>query len=266
MIDDRVLGSTGRTVRCGACGHSWHQFPEAAAPPPESAFVPGSELVDAGAATVATGAAPVAKPADSAPPPADEEKKPKRGWRRRAAEPEVAAAAIASAADEAARDAAATADAEGERGRRGASHVFVWFLFVFVVATIVIGGINFRNDVVRIWPPATRLYDLLGLSVNPPSGFYLSVPQDTIKFRREAEGGIPILVVSGDILNPSDKPQRVTPMRILLLDKENRVLRTERVKIDDRILDPGKRLPFQTSIPNSPPEAVAVRITFDVSG
>jgi hypothetical protein len=44
------------------------------------------------------------------------------------------------------------------------------------------------------------------------------------------------------------------------------VLRTERVKIDDRILDPGKRLPFQTSIPNSPPEAVAVRITFDVSG
>ena len=67
-------------------------------------------------------------------------------------------------------------------------------------------------------------------------------------------------------MNEANRPQRVIPMRILLLDKDGRTLRTERVKIDDRTLDPGKRLPFQTSIPNAPPEAAAVRITFDVTG
>jgi hypothetical protein len=142
----------------------------------------------------------------------------------------------------------------------------VWFLFVFIVAAIGLGGYRYRQDIVSLWPPATRLYQVLGLKVDPPSGYWLRVPQESIKFRRESEGGIPILVVSGEILNQSDKPQRVAPMRILLLDKENRVLRTERVKIDDRTLEPGKRLPFQTSIPNSPPEAAAVRITFDVTG
>jgi len=265
MIDDRALGSTGRTVRCGACGHSWHQFPQPAVPPSEPAFAPVPEpgaapaRSDAAVAAVAGTAAVAEKEA--------EPKKERRRWRRRAeAAPEIAAAAVAGAAELTARDVAASADAEGARGRRGASRVLVWFLFVFIVAAIVLGGYRYRQDVVRLWPPATRLYQVLGIGVDPPSGYWLRVPEDSIKFRREAEGGIPILVVSGEILNQSDKPQRVAPMRILLLDKENRVLRTERVKIDDRTLDPGKRLPFQTSIPNSPPEAVAVRITFDVSG
>jgi hypothetical protein len=137
---------------------------------------------------------------------------------------------------------------------------------VFVVAALVLGGLRYRQEIVQIWPPATRVYQLLGLSVDPPSGYWLRVPRESIKFRRESEGGVPILVVSGEILNQSDKPQRVAPMRILLLDKDDRVLRTERVKIEDRTLDPGKKLPFQTSIPNSPPAAVSVRITFDVTG
>jgi hypothetical protein len=127
----------------------------------------------------------------------------------------------------------------------------------------VLGGYRYRQQIVDVWPPARKLYQVIGLSVDSP---WLSVPQDSIRFRRESEGGIPILVVSGEILNQSDKPQRVAPMRIILLDKENMPLRTERVKIDDRMLDPGKRMPFKTSIPNPPPEAAAVRITFDVSG
>ncbi|MCW5773764.1 MAG: DUF3426 domain-containing protein, partial [Rhodospirillaceae bacterium] len=156
--------------------------------------------------------------------------------------------------------------AEGRAPRSALSRILTWFLFVFILTAVVLGGYEYRQEVVRLWPPATRLYQFLNVSVDPPSGYWLRVPKETIKFRREAEGGIPILVVSGEILNQSDKPQHVAPMRILLLDKEGRVLRTERVKIDDRVLEPGKKLPFQTSIPNSPPEAVSVRITFDVSG
>jgi predicted Zn finger-like uncharacterized protein len=248
MVDGNALGPSGRTVRCGACGNSWLQLPEESQaererepPPPEPALA----VAQAGAAAATAAADAAAEEA------AKGEKRGGRWRRRRLLESGQAAAPEAEA---------------GTPRKRGFGRVLVWFLFVFVVTAIVLGGIHYRQQIVRLWPPAIMLYERLGFDVEPVSGYGLRVPQDSIKFRRESEGGTPILVVSGEILNESKKAQRVTPMRIALLDKENRVLRTERVKIDDQVLDPGKKLPFQTSIPNYPPEAVAVRITFDVTG
>lgn len=245
MIDGSALGAGGRTVRCGACGHSWHQMPEAAAPAePAAAFEPAGAPPPAAPAEPALAPAHVPPPPIAAPPPADE--KPRRGRRRALAEAEGAAGAMPR--------------------RRGLTRVLVWFLFVFVVAALVLGGYRYRNDVVRIWPPAMKLYELLKIDTDPPSGIGLRVPPETLRFNREAEGGMPILVVSGEILNESTAAQRITPMRILLLDKDNRVLRIELVKFEDRTLEPGKRMPFRTSIPNAPPEAAAARITFNLTG
>lgn len=256
MIDGNALGPAGRTVRCGACGQSWLQLPEAApgepdfahAPPPSPALtIPSVEPEAPLPVPVPSPAAEAKAPEIMAPEiPAEPQKR--RGRRRAEAE------------------AAAAAAAEARRPRSAVSRILIWFVFAFVVAGIVLGGLHYRNDIVRLWPPAMKLYEVLQIDVEPPTGLGLTVPQESLRFRRESEGGIPILVVSGDILNTSARPQRVTPMRILLLDKEQKVLRTERVKIDDRTLDPGKRLPFQTSIPNAPPEAAAVRITFDITG
>ena len=245
MIDGHALGPGGRTVRCGACGHSWLQLPEPAAAEAEqesASFEPVPPPIP-----MPTPPAPAeARAPEPAAPEAEEDRGKKRGRRR-------AEAALAE-------------EAAAEPRRRGISRVLVWFVFVFIVAALILGGYRYRNDIVQIWPPAMKLYEVLSIDVEPPTGFRLRVPQETLRFRRESEGGIPILVVSGEIVNEANRPQRVIPMRILLLDKDGRTLRTERVKIDDRTLDPGKRLPFQTSIPNAPPEAAAVRITFDVTG
>jgi predicted Zn finger-like uncharacterized protein len=239
MIDGHALGEGGRTVRCGACGHSWLQLPEPAmAEPgaePAAAFEP----------------APPPVPAEAGPPPLPEaplapDEKIRRGRRR-----EQAALAEAGAAP---------------KRSRGLTRVLVWFLFVFVVAALVLGGYRFRHEVVRLWPPAMKLYEVIGLTVDPPSGYFLRVPQDSLRFRRDSDSGVPILVVSGEIHNSSDKPQRVAPMRVVLLDKENRPLRTERLKIEERVVEPGGRAPFKVSISNPPPEASAVRITFDPGG
>lgn len=232
MIDGHALGAGGRTVRCGACGHSWLQLPEPARAEPEAGAAPPQ---------------PASAAAESeAPPAAGEKSEKQRGRRRKAAE--LAEASGAAAAP-----------------RRGVSRVLVWFVFVFIVAAIVLGGYRYRQEVVDVWPPAIWLYQKLGLSVRA-HGYGLHVPPESMRFQRETEAGTPILVVSGEILNQSDKPQRVTPMRIELLDKDFRVLRTERVTIENRVIDPGKRIPFRTSIPNFPPEAGSARITFEVSG
>mgnify|MGYP002401261777 CR=1 FL=1 len=256
MIDGTALGASGRTVRCGACGHSWHQLPEPemAEPGQEAPFAaPPEAVTEAGAPLSAEPAGALAPPpippAEPAPPPAGE----------------PAAAPAAAAAEESRRGRRREKAAAPKRGR-GLTRVLVWFLFVFVVAALLLGGYKYRNDVVRLWPPAIRLYELLKIDTDPPSGVGLRVPPETLRFNREAEGGMPILVVSGEILNESKRAQKVTPMRILLLDKEGRVLRAELVKFEDRTLDPGKRMPFRTSIPNAPPEAAAARITFDLTG
>jgi predicted Zn finger-like uncharacterized protein len=240
MIDARALGATGRTVRCGACGHSWLQLPD----PAEGEAEMGrseTEASSSDAAMAQAGAAAARRAADVA---AQETAESERRQRRRAPR-----------------------SPEAGRGpaQHGYTRILTWFVFVFVIAALLLGGYKYRQDVVRLWPPATRLYNALGISVAAPTGYGLRVPVDSIKFRREAEGGTPILVVSGEIVNTSDHPQRVTPMRISLLDKDNRVLRTESVKLEERVLAPGKKLPFQTSIPNSPAEAVSVRITFEPS-
>jgi predicted Zn finger-like uncharacterized protein len=252
MIDASALGDTGRTVRCGACGHSWLQLPEPAppaaeeAPPPEAA-APAAELPPPPQEMAKAGAAAASAAADAAAAEVEKDSA-KRRRRRRFAEAPSAETAAAPA-----------------RGR-GYARVLVWFLFVFVVTAIVLGGIQYRQQIVRIWPAATMLYEMVGLDIDPVSGYGLYVANDSIRFRRESEGGTPILVLSGDIENKSKKAQRVTPMRIVMLDTNNRVLRTERVRIEDRVIDPGKKLPFQVSIPNYPPEIKAVRITFDLTG
>lgn len=207
VIDPGALGEHGRSVRCGACGNSWHQPPVAAA---ETYDPPPLGLEDV-----------VTAPLD-------------------------------------------------KRGRRGSvagslSRVAVWLLFIGVIGAIVWGGYRYRQEIVNRWPMATRVYDFLDIKVKPPAGYGLHVPKGTIKARRESENGVPILVISGEIVNGSAKPLKVGRMRITLLDKDARnanELRSWIFTPGARTLGPSKRMIFQTSISNPPNGARAVRIRF----
>ncbi len=125
--------------------------------------------------------------------------------------------------------------------------------------------VRFAAGALFVFAAVTATPPLTALAESPSLGLQLRVPQESLRFRRESEGGIPVLVISGEILNPHYQPQPIPPMVIVLLDKGGLPLRSERIKIDGRTLEGGKRLPFQTSIPNAPPESVAVRISFEVS-
>ncbi len=156
-------------------------------------------------------------------------------------------------------------DGNGSGRRRLWTRVVGWSLLLLVLVAILFGGYQYRQRIVDHWPAATRLYDFFGLKVKPPSGYGLRVPPSTIRNRREAENGIPILVISGEIVNESDRPQQVSRMRITLLDKEGDDAKTLKEWIftpEARTLSPGRRMPFRTSVANPPAEAKAVRIKF----
>ncbi len=156
-------------------------------------------------------------------------------------------------------------DEAGGARRRLWPRLLAWGLFLAALAAILWGGFQYRQQIVDYWPAATRLYDFFGIEVKAPTGYGLRVPPGTIRARRESENGIPILVISGEIVNESDRPQKVSRMRITLLDREGDDAKTLKEWIftpDAQTLASGRRMPFRTSVANPPAEAKAVRIKF----
>lgn len=153
----------------------------------------------------------------------------------------------------------------GNPGRRRWPRLAAWGLLLIVFAAILWGGYQYRQQIVNHWPAATRVYDFIGLQVKPPSGYGLRVPPSTIRARRETENGVPTLIIAGEIVNESDRPQQVSRMRIALLDKESDDAKTLKEWIftpEARTLSPGRRMPFRTSVADPPAGAKAVRIKF----
>jgi hypothetical protein len=162
--------------------------------------------------------------------------------------------------------AAAIVPAVATERRSGGSRAVVWILFLAVIGAIVYGGYRFRGEIVTLWPPATKIYAMVGVAVEPPQGYGLRVVQDSIKFRWETTGGASSLVVTGTIENFVDVPQRVPPLRVMLVDKDKKVLHSEMLQIGERMLKPGEKYDFTTEIRNPAAEAAAVLIRFQGAG
>lgn len=210
VIEPGALGSQGRAVRCGACGHNWHQTP----PPPEPEARP-REAAPLGLEDVVT--APL-------------ENRPKRNY-------------------------------TGAIGRG-----IVWLLFLGVIGSVVFGAYRLRDQIVTRWPSLAGIYEFLDIDVDRKGVYPLKVPAGSITARQSrGANGVPILVISGEVVNGSSQQQKVRRMRITLLDrdtKDARPLHSWTFTPGTKILGPKKKLQFQTSIANPPAGARAVRIRF----
>ena len=129
LVDEQALGGrVGRTVRCATCGHTWHQ----AAPP---------ELVGADAPENPEGSR--IEPALGVPP-----------------RPEVLSAANLEVPQ---RRAEIPEASRVKRRRWGALR---WLVLIVLCAVAIIAGVVIaRGAVVKILPPAARLFALVGLPV-----------------------------------------------------------------------------------------------------
>jgi predicted Zn finger-like uncharacterized protein len=132
LVDEKALGGrVGRTVRCATCGHTWRQTA-----PPDLFAADGSARFE-----------------DSRIEPALEV--PPRPEAQREASLEVPPRP-GSIPERAPRP---------KRSRWGARR---WLMLVVLfVLAILVGVVIARGAVVKIWPPAARLFALAGLPVEP---------------------------------------------------------------------------------------------------
>jgi len=123
-VDAALLGEAGRSVRCGSCGHSWHQTPPG--PGPAEDGRPDS------AAAAASGS-------DGRPSRADTLDKLDEQRRRRQHKP------------------------AGTSERRSFSRVLGWALLILFLAALVGGLVVAREKIVALAPGTAAYYERLGL-------------------------------------------------------------------------------------------------------
>ncbi|HEY3814775.1 MAG TPA: DUF3426 domain-containing protein [Caulobacteraceae bacterium] len=223
FVDDDRVGTSGRTVRCAACGANWRAALEAPL-----------EL------TAGTEPAPMLRSAE-----------PVSFGRNEPAAPEPSA----SAAPEVHRTFRAKVE-QKRRVREAAAAGVVWGLMCVGFALLVGAAYLFRVDVVKLYPKAAGAYAWVGAPVNPTGLAFEKIAATP------APDGLAAVTVSGQVRNVIGHATSAPPIRVALLDKSGARIATQVLRLPTPSLAPGKTQAFSVSLPDPKAAAANVDVAF----
>ncbi|ACJ01438.1 zinc-ribbon domain-containing protein [Rhodospirillum centenum] len=261
LLDAALLGS-GRRVKCGNCGHIWHQEPDrAAAAAPAMAPRPAARP----APRPAPAPAPEAASADLSPGfPPDFSLDGSAGFES-APDDDPFAPATSAAPAQRPRPLPLGSNLpvplEPERPRRGA--MLRWGGLATVVAGLAAGIFFGRDAIVEGWPPAKAFYELVGMPVAPElPGAGLVLPPDKVRSEFRTIEGTVLLFVSGAIENTSDRERPVPDVLAWAIGADGQRLFSWRIIPPARVLAPGQSVTFDSRMPERQGEAKAIEYSF----
>ncbi len=271
LVDASALGPEGRVVRCGKCGFSWPQKPDAEEAPnlnpddtgvagaipdpevepdtepefnPDTEFESGDDIdhdfespFDSGGEDYEDDV--VGDFEDEESDPDIEEDRARRRRERRSGVPALRR--------------------EPSRWRAR----LAWAAFAVVVAALVGGGAFYRAQIVATWPAAAQLYELAGFPSDPP-GFGLSLAN--VKFDQSTSAGAKILLVRGEIENVSEQVRNVPDLRGALFDRNEKEIQHWTFQAPVSRLLPGDHTEFRTEVKDPADGAIRLTITFHEKG
>ena len=269
-VDTALLGTNGRSVRCGSCGHSWHQKPPDDDQKPEfGAQDIVEEQVDIEIEEVAE-EAPEPEPEVETFAEDDDELEIEEviegdadtGVAARfeeddADEEDVEPRIVAVSRPDPTLD---KLDQQRERvqarssvvvsERRSPSQAIGWIALLLLLAVLV-GVLWVGKSRIIAWAPGTvRFYEMAGLHAGVGQGLEL---RDVVSERRVVEGERR-LVVEGTIVNISENLLQVPQIKASLTDGEGAELAQWTFAADSETLPPGGFTTFQTSTADPPDE------------
>lgn len=231
-LDPAQFGPDGRRVRCTKCAHVWTEMPADDLPraiPAEAAPDPST---DAGA-QAAAGESP-----------------PRLDAGERMTPPPAARSARAAAQHRA-------QEKTGRRWRAG------WLVLILVVASLGVSLVLARESVIRAWPPAERLYTLLGIEgPRPGAGLNIKVTEH----RQDMDGKTVVLIVKGEVANTSNSVRDVPRLKATLRTDRGAVVADWTFATAQARLLPGETAPFVTRLENPEKEGTVLNIDFTADG
>ena len=238
LVPDSSIGAVGRTVRCAQCRHSWFQEPAPLPPPPE---LVRTEQVPP----------PIARPAaDGAPP--EPAPIPLAALKPLRADP--LAPPPTTSAEQRVEPEPSFPPAPDRRPRRNPARR--WTAAALAAGLLMLAG---TGGIVWLGAPglASRLGLPFGASENP-----LRIKDNPIE-RRELDNGSELFAVSGQVVNPSGRSQRVPNIRAELRDAGGRLVYSWRIQPDQRTLAPRASLEFNSATLDVPPSSKRLELSFE---
>ena len=267
-ISDAQLGPAGRKVRCNECGHVWFQEPVAETSRP-------SAIKESAAKRKAAQEKPTQeKPAQRAAsdmPEVEAPPHPFDQYQDDSAEEAAAPDEDAAGWPDDAAQAAPFPEEEEERPRiprlprlpleqkKPRSGRLAWILLLLLTVGLAAGIFFGRAQIVAAWPPAALLYEKIGHPAPVPGEGLLI---RNIRVERLMEGSTMILVVQGEVVNLSDEPAIIPPMKAQLRDLERKELQDWEFEANRLDLSPGEIAAFRTEFVNPAGEAADLVVTF----
>jgi len=272
VVKDGAIPPAGRQVRCKACGHSWREVPEAAAavgeatekpyeaPVPEDPRAetapPEADYSEAGASEEPAESGPVEEYPGYSEPLSDEPGEEVLAEASASAPipPEADVAALAEAAPSGQRewteddDFSPFARREATESKPRSRIILVAVLILLIVA--VVAGIWF------LAPPEWR--QRLGLMAASETPLQLMM---THSDRTQLASGNEFLNISGRIINPTDRQQKVPPIHAQLHDSAGKVVYSWTIPPPARIIPPGGSTSFNSAELNIPASAEELTVT-----
>lgn len=245
-VPDSAIGTTGRKLRCSKCGHQWFQEPVADDAPPAKAK-PKSK--------------PKPKPkAKPKPPPEPEET-----FEETPPEDDFEdEGGLRADEDTAGMEPPPLGGVSRFRGPRPPERPKLRLpipLLVLAAATVAIPAVLFagRDAFVEIWPASAILYDTVGLHVPVPGeGLVLQ----NVYVQRRQEGAVTLLVVAGEIHNPTEGLRSLPALRGTVLDGHGTELQSWLFTAEAPQLLPGDTGRFQSELAAASDTAARVHVTF----
>lgn len=237
VVDPAALGQEGRMVRCARCRATWHLTP------PEDAAVDGGVQRP-----------PRYIPGMEVPPAASD----------RPQEPAAAETPVERAAQRAAR-----ANLPAVRQPASRQMLMAWGALggaIVIFLGIVIG---LRGPIARGIPALAGVYDAVGLGPAAPAAA-TSRPRtaaDALAFvslglKLESEGGVPVLTVTGQIRNDTDRGFDLPPVTATLLDAGRKKLYSWDFDPPAAHIGPRQALAFSSRLSNPPAQVREAVLTF----
>jgi predicted Zn finger-like uncharacterized protein len=128
--------------------------------------------------------------------------------------------------------------------RRPRSGVIAWAVLLLIVGGVIGGGLLARDAVVAAWPPAAKLYELIGFAYE------------------EAGSGLELRNVSSASRSEVSSAARDVPSMRVIVKEGDKDGQNWTFKAAQSRLLPGETASFVTSVRNPSPNATGLTITF----